>query len=442
MKRFTAMIWMLVICLVFTGMVYAAPAGQEGSAASYQVTVYFTGNEGLALRTAPDEAADKYLTIPEGTGLWIDMVSSGWGHVSYNGYNGWVSLQYTKIAGDYTAPAPVSGYISPVYYTVYNTEGEGLELRTSATAKSSTFGPLYDGTVLKAEAQDGEWVYGEHNGHYGWCNTMFLRFSTAQEISQYEGGGAAGQSADVQIPSAQTANPGSMLALPEDNGYVQAYMTHLIENGSAIHEYDWQKLFYPAEDEDGLITRAVVLSNIYGDATPELIYIAGTGEENGGNFPQPRLTIVTYENGAVRTLFSDGWENAKYVGGYYDYYLFRMSGKDYLYFYRDRGDDGGTAEYGRFDVTVDGTLKITELFTDNYRNDGSVMMHEFLKQGTAISAENYEAQIQHAQSNTESILMISDGCGDFAESFVAQNGCPAMTLDEALSLLSSMQRVF
>ena len=447
MKRISAMVLALVMSLACAGLVWAAPVAVGNDTTPYQVEVYFTEGAGLALRDYPDTEADKVLEIPEGAGLLIDQVSDGWGYVTYDGYDGWVSLQYTKIVGNYKTQAPAYGYIDPVYYTVYDTEGEGLELRTDPTEKSSTFGPLVDGTVFQAEAQDEDWVYGENNGHYGWCNTTYLRASTAEEISRYEAQKSTGRTANGQAAQTQPAtqaqsqtgqnieaNPGRSLRLPTDNGYVQAYMTHLNENWAAIDEYDWQKLY---EEGDASVTRAVVLSNVYGDEIPELIYIAGTSEETGDPYSQPKLHIVTYENGAVRTLYADSWENSAYAGGYYDYYLFRMKDKDTLYFCRDIGDDGGQTEYGRFDVTGDGTLKIKNLFTDVYTDTGYGVEHEYLKQGNAISEESYDAQIQHAQTSTGSILMYSDGCGDFVEDYVAQHGCPAMTVDEAQTLLSN-----
>ena len=446
MKRITAMFLTLVMCLTCAGLVSAEPV-QETAVSSYQAEVYFTEGAGLALRDFPDIEAEMLLEIPEGTSLVIDQADDGWGHVTYDGYDGWVSLQYTKIVGDYKTKAPAYGFIDPVYYTVYDTEGEGLELRTDPTENASTFGPLADGTVFKAEAQDEDWVYGEHNGHYGWCNMSYLRESTEDEISRYEaqktqgrisqGQTSTGQPDTQRQASAQQdllTNPGRSLRLPTDNGYVQAYISHLNENWAAIDEYDWQKRFLG--EEDGSVTRAVVLGDVYGDEIPELIYIAGTSQETGDDYSQPRLYIMTYENGAVRTLFADDWEYSPYVGGYYDYYLFRMKDRNTLYFCRDIGDDGGRTEYGRFDVTGDGTLKIKELFTDLYTDMGYGVEHEYLKQGEAISEESYEAQIQHAQSHTDNILMYSDGCGEFVEDYVAQHGCPAMTVDEALTLLS------
>jgi len=453
MKRITAMFLALVMCLAFAGAADAAPA-QVTAVNSYQAEVYFTEGAGLALRTSPDTEAEKILEIPENTVLLIDQVSSGWGHVTYDGYEGWVSLQYTKITGSYPTPAPAGGYIDPVYYTVHDTEGEGLELRTQATEKSSTFGPLADGTVFKAQAQDEDWVYGEYNGNYGWCNTSYLRASTADEISQYEArtanqtaqGQAAQGSADqgqtvqsqtvtpAQTGADMTSNPGRLLRLPTDNGYVQAYMNHLNENWYAINAYNWQ-MSYTSEGEES-VTRAVVLSNIYGDEIPELIYLAAAPDESGEVYDAPVLYIMTYEDGMVRTLYADTWDISPYDSGYYDYYFFRMEDKDTLYYFRDIGGDGGRIEYGRFDATVDGTLKIRELFADQYTNTDYGVEHEYLKQGNAISEESYAAQIAHAQSSTKSILMYSDGCGDFVEDYVAQNGCPAMTVDEALTLLS------
>ena len=143
---------------------------------AYRVTVYDTGAEGLALKKEANANSDRYLMIPENTKIAIDAVTDdGWGRTSYNGYTGWVSLRYTKIAGDYCSEIPSNGFMDAAYYTIRNTEGEGLELRCKPTVESSTYGPIYDGTSVLVQAIQGDWAYLAFNGHYGWCNTMYLR---------------------------------------------------------------------------------------------------------------------------------------------------------------------------------------------------------------------------------------------------------------------------
>ena len=308
MKKVLAMI--LSTVMILTMAVFAAPSpAAAATVSSYDVTVYFTGSEGLALKYTPDENAGKYFNIPEGTSLHIDNVSSGWGQTSYNGCTGWVSLRYTRITGDYPTPQPSSGYISPVYYTVYNTEGEGLELRTSPTTSSSTFGPMYDGTVIKAEAVSGEWVYGSWNGHYGWCHTAYLRGSYASEIETYE--------ARVRQQAQTNVQP----VISAGGGYAQAYIDILFAWEGEIEQYDWQ--------HTDSASMPVVLCDITNDGIPELIFICAVQDEYA---LIPQLRIYTYENEEARELFADTWGHQKWAGGYSFYYLFLMTGKPSLYY--------------------------------------------------------------------------------------------------------------
>ena len=80
---------------------------------------------------------------------------------------------------------------------------------------------------------------------------------------------------------------------------------------------------------------------------------------------------------------------------------------------------------------------MTDLFRDRDFGSPYDNQHEYYKQNTSITAEEYQEQIRYAQSLTERILMYSDGCGEFAESFIAQNGCSAMTVSEAIEQLGS-----
>jgi len=415
MKKVTTLILTVLMSIACVVNIQAA------TTSSYDVTVYFTGSEGLALKYAPDINAGKYFNIPEGTGLHIENVSSGWGQTTWNGSSGWVSLQYTKIVGDYPTPQPYSGYISPIYFTVYNTEGEGLELRTEPTSKSSTFGPMYDGTVIKAEARNGEWVYGQNNGHYGWCNTTYLRASSAGEISNYE----AQNVQQIQTPLVN--EPVSST----DDSYIQVYTDLLNANRDAINQYDWQK--------DGETAKPVVMNDITDDGVPELIFISAVGQPEGDHTRiAAQIHIYTAENGTAKELYTDTWGKAKYDGGYFNYYLFRMKDKTSLYYCTNIGDDGGTISYGRFDAYEDGTLKMTDLVVDRDLGSPSDNRHEYYQMGNMITEDDYQKQVEHAQEMTESILMYSTGCGDFADDFLAGNECPAMTLDEALEYLNSM----
>ena len=153
---------------------------------SYQAVVYGTYGEGLGLMDTPDEASGRILLLPEGAELEIYPVTQGWGYTSYEGYEGWVSLRYLRTGPEYPSEYPSYGWIEPEYLTVYDTDGEGLELRSGPSVYRCTYGPMMDGTVLQAEAVIDTWAYVSTDGLYGWANLAFLRSSTQEEIQSVQ----------------------------------------------------------------------------------------------------------------------------------------------------------------------------------------------------------------------------------------------------------------
>ena len=160
----------------WVNMTYLRKTEESPAPETIQVRVYDTDGEGLSLKSAADVSSTRYTIVPENTVLTLDAISeNGWGRTSYNGYNGWVSLRYTQIIGEYEAEKPEDGFIKPAWYVVTDTEGEGLELRTKPDVESSTFGPIKDGLILQVTAIKGDWAYTQYNGHYGWANLTYLK---------------------------------------------------------------------------------------------------------------------------------------------------------------------------------------------------------------------------------------------------------------------------
>ena len=52
--------------------------------------------DGLSLRSGPDASYDVLDLVPDGTELVITEEQDGWGHVTYNGTEGWVFLDYVE----------------------------------------------------------------------------------------------------------------------------------------------------------------------------------------------------------------------------------------------------------------------------------------------------------------------------------------------------------
>lgn len=61
-----------------------------------ELGTYSVNTDGLKLREEGTTASDVLFILDYGTTLEIDSVSDGWGHTHYNGYEGWVSLDYLE----------------------------------------------------------------------------------------------------------------------------------------------------------------------------------------------------------------------------------------------------------------------------------------------------------------------------------------------------------
>ena len=87
MKKTFTMILAVLICM---SSLLALPISASAEDISYLATVYDTDGEGLSLKADADINSARYGVIPEGTAIYIDRRSDGWGHTYYNGRNGWV----------------------------------------------------------------------------------------------------------------------------------------------------------------------------------------------------------------------------------------------------------------------------------------------------------------------------------------------------------------
>ena len=66
----------------------------SASSGSYTITVGEGGS--LNLRSAPDTDSSIISSIPDGTRVYVDEISNGWGHTAIDGHEGWFSLKYAE----------------------------------------------------------------------------------------------------------------------------------------------------------------------------------------------------------------------------------------------------------------------------------------------------------------------------------------------------------
>lgn len=140
----------------------------------FDVTINL-GDSALAMHATPTNDEERLLYIPAGEQVHISEVQDGWGHTSYDGEDGWIWLEYTKVAGNARVQQPEEGTMleQPEPYVMGMTEF-GNELRMLPGSYSASFGPIPEGTEIMIEAYwEDTWAhsmyaYTSYDGHHGW----------------------------------------------------------------------------------------------------------------------------------------------------------------------------------------------------------------------------------------------------------------------------------
>lgn len=120
-----------------------------------------------------------------------------------------------------------------------------------------------------------------------------------------------------------------------------SYLAHLEEKGEAISSYVWQYSGQDTEDageeaeqKEG---KTVLLWDIFGDDTPELLYIEGNSGKEDGRVSQADLQVYSFVGGKLEPLCTMDSLDV-YAGGGVNYTLFQIQGEKTLYLYREEYD--------------------------------------------------------------------------------------------------------
>ena len=243
--------------------------------------------------------------------------------------------------------------------------------------------------------------------------------------------GSSAEESSIPEPPAEEAaaiSPGAAF---------QAYLELLERERKAIDAYTWQMGYYGyGTQTKEQIPHPVVFCDITGDAVPEMIYVRQMDGADYAAF----LQIVTYEDGGTRVIFSRMWDPQ--VAGGEQYCFYQLKGERQLCVYLSTGDDWWKNTYYVFEEAADGSLELHERL-QKYTHHGdteetySATYYEYYRNGESISESEYLQEQEAIRSAVSSVLLYNKGAGDFADTFVAANGCPAMTCDEAIAWLGA-----
>lgn len=120
-----------------------------------------------------------------------------------------------------------------------------------------------------------------------------------------------------------------------------SYLAHLEEKGEAISSYVWQYSGQDTEDageeaeqKEG---KTILLWDIFGDDTPELLYIEGNSGKEDGRVSQADLQVYSFTGGRLEPLCTMDSLDV-FAGGGVNYTLFQIQGEKTLYLYREEYD--------------------------------------------------------------------------------------------------------
>ena len=120
-----------------------------------------------------------------------------------------------------------------------------------------------------------------------------------------------------------------------------SYLAHLEEKEEAISSYVWQYSGQDTEDagEDAEQKegKTILLWDIFGDDTPELLYIEGNSGKENGRVSQADLQVYSFVGGRLEPLCTMDSLDV-FAGGGVNYTLFQIQGEKTLYLYREEYD--------------------------------------------------------------------------------------------------------
>lgn len=120
-----------------------------------------------------------------------------------------------------------------------------------------------------------------------------------------------------------------------------SYLAHLEEKGESISSYVWQYGGQDTEDTGEEAERkegkTILLLDIFGDDTPELLYIEGSRGKEDGRVSQADLQVYSFTGGKLESLCTMDSLDV-FAGGGVNYTLFQIQGEKTLYLYREEYD--------------------------------------------------------------------------------------------------------
>lgn len=193
------------------------------------------------------------------------------------------------------------------------------------------------------------------------------------------------------------------------------YLAHLEEKGEAISSYVWQygdqdteEAGEEAERKEG---KTVLLWDIFGDDTPELLYIEGNSGKEDGRVSQADLRVYSFTGGRLEPICTMDSLDV-FAGGGVNYTLFQIQGEKTLYLYREEYDGQMLERLYRLN---NGSLPLSfeEIASHSYEAFGGEDVSEDVGENAGGTAEEGSADIKKENSEENKAESPENNSGQF-----------------------------
>ena len=194
-----------------------------------------------------------------------------------------------------------------------------------------------------------------------------------------------------------------------------SYLAHLEVKGEAISSYVWQYSGQDTEDAgeeaEHKERKTVLLWDILGDDTPELLYIEGNSGKEDGRVSQADLQVYSFVGGKLEPLCTMDSLDV-FAGGGVNYTLFQIQGEKTLYLYREEYDGQMLEHLYRLN---NGSLPLSfeEIASHSYEAFGGEDVSEDVGENAGKTAEEGSADVKKENSEENKAESPENNSGQF-----------------------------
>lgn len=151
------------------------PASETTDPADYSLAgairyVSTQSGNGVNMRAKANASAEVVYAIPDNQSVVIQKTYDNWAYVSFDGYEGWCSMDY--LITEEAHAQLMQNYLN--IPAIVATESSALRLRMTPSLNSEPIESMPKGSEVIVLRLEGDWAYVDYRGMSGWCAAEYL----------------------------------------------------------------------------------------------------------------------------------------------------------------------------------------------------------------------------------------------------------------------------